>query len=363
MGGSLQVISKKNKIVALEISFKNQSVDFAPMLETTNDPNIKAHIVGRDTLLPFVKMQLEDAFAYLQCYFHVEVVVENIQAQYIAESSEEEKKISIKSFKVDKETVTPFIPFDIFTRAVMAAEISTPPKLEANFFNMSREELFRERYIDSFRYSFLLIESVYGEGKFRSMHLKEALKRNTNFVEIVSDAITNRIKPKEKKSDTERLLLDGVGVDVIIDHLVDKRGFYFHGNTSRKNSWKPHEQQEAESLSLLSLHIASRIAADAALPMFGEVLSKRYQQAARSVGAIVTTKVSYKFRDPIETFDREGHLVMNVPGTKPTAKLAVHLAEQFLTYFKETFPNCDLKSATCVVSSTGETVFSLNVEV
>ena len=365
MGGTLRAVSVDDRIVAFEISFGGQDSNHAPALEEAKEDDVKAHIIERDKLLPFVKMQMEEAFAYLQCYFDVDIASDEMEVRYIGETEEEERRIPIKSFNVTRNNVTPTIPYDMFTRALMVAETKPAPRVEANFLKMARTELFRERYIDSFRYSFLLIESIYGDGKFKSVQLKTVLKKSTDFTRLVSIALNERISPKHHKwSDTEKLLSsDAVTIDAVIDHIVDKRGHYFHGNIRQKDAWRPHEQQAAASLSLLSLGIANRIATQAAHSMFHDSLSKRHYEAAKSAGAIITMRVTFSFREQGEDFDREGQLNMTVPGTRATPKVAVYAAENFIKYFRESIPHANLKSARCVVPETGQSVFHLEVDV
>ena len=229
---------------------------------------------------------------------------------------------------------------------------------------MARAELLKERYIDSFRYSFLLIESIYGNGKFKSQQLKAELGNNTEFISIVKRALKERILPKySNSSDTEKLLSCSPKVEDVIGHIVDKRGFYFHGNIKRKNIWKPHEQETAESLCLLSLSIANMIAFQASSPMFDHTLSKRHFEGAKSAGATMAMKVNYRFRGQGENFDREGHFNINVPGTKVTSKLAVYVASEFLREVQGVVPTADIKSARCTDARTGKVVFDFQVHV
>jgi len=74
-------------------------------------------------------------------------------------------------------------------------------------------------------------------------------------------------------------------------------------------------------------------------------------------------RVIYQFYEQDLDFKSEGQLNINVPGTKATAKLAVYLADKFLTHFREKHPDSDLVMATCVVIETGHRVFSFQVEV
>ena len=240
MGGHLRAISRDNKVIGFEISFSGQPVHFAPAAEVHDKDDIKYTISMRDKLLPFVQMHLEDAFSYLQCYFDIEILIGEIEARYQGETEDEENQIKIKSFRSEKQKYSPIMPYDIFTRALMAAETGRAPTLAANFLTMARSEVLQERYIDSFRYSFLLIEAVYGDGKYRAAQMKEALKSSTEFTSIVSNAFRNPILQRQpRNTDTDTLLSTCPSVEDIIDHIVDKRGFYFHGNVKRSNAWKP----------------------------------------------------------------------------------------------------------------------------
>lgn len=286
MGGDLRVISKDEKVTAIEITFRGQPVHLAPAVETHEEGDVKFTITGRDTLLQFVKMHLEEAFAYLQCYFDMEILINEIEARYIGETEEEEKQIKIKSFKSEREKRPSMVPYDLFTRAIMVAETTKAPRLEANLLRMARTEMLQERYIDSFRYSFLLIEFLYGNGKYKADQLKAALKASPEFMSIVTNALKERMLPRHpRNSDTEKLLSAFPKAEAVIDHLVEKRGFYFHGNVKRKDAWRPHEQETAEALCLLSLNIAMLISHSAAAPMFDDSLSQRHFDNATTQNA------------------------------------------------------------------------------
>ena len=364
MGGDLRVVSKGGKVVAIEIAFSGQPVHLAPTAEPREEGEVKLVISGRDTLLPFVKMQLEEAFSYIQCYFDVEILIDEIEARYVGETEEEEAQIKIKSFKSRREKNSWMMPYDVVARALLAGETGKAPRLEANFLRMARTEMLRERYIDAFRYAFLLIESVYGEGKFRAAQVKDVLKANAEFVSIVTSTLKNLVPRRSLQAgDTDVLLSTSPTAEAVIDHMVDKRGFYFHSNIKRKDVWRPHEQEMAETLCSLSYGVAMLIAQSAAMPMFDDTLSKRYVDNARRVGAIMSMNVNCRFHEPTETFDREANVAINIPGTKVTPKMAVKVAREFLDRFADIAPCADLKSARCTVAKTGQKVFDIDLHV
>ena len=364
MGGDLRVISIDEKVNAFEITFTGQPVHLAPAVEVHEQGDAKFTITERDTLLPFVKMQLGKAFAYLQCYFDVEILIGEIEAKYAGETAEEETQIKIKSRKSKRKKNTLMVPYDVFTRAVMASETGKAPELEANILRMARTEMLQERYIDSFRYSFLLIDFIYGDGQHKTAKLKATLKANQEFMSIVTNALKENMSPKHpRNSDTERLLSTFPTAEAVIDHLVDKRGFYFHGNVRRKNAWQPHEQETAEALCLLSLNIAMFISHVAAAPMFEDSLSQRHFDNAKRVGAIMTMNINFLFHDPTDNLNKPENVNIDTPGTKVTPKMAVNVAENFLNRFKDMVPVGDLRSAKCTVAGTGQKVFDMEFHV
>jgi hypothetical protein len=168
---------------------------------------------------------------------------------------------------------------------------------------------------------------------------------------------------RPRNSDTEKFLAASPRAEAVVDHLVEKRGFYFHGNVKRKNAWQPHKQETAEALALLSLEIAMLISHAAAAPMFDETFSQRHFDDAKRVGAIMTMSVRFRFREPDDILDRNESMNISVPGTKATPRMAVYVAKNFLARFEEVAPFAELKSATCTVKETGQKVFDIRFQI
>lgn len=297
MGGGLKVVSNNGMASAFEITFTGQSVELAPKAEQTGDGDVALSITMRDSLLPFVRTQLEKAFTYLMCYFDLALLIEEIGIKYEGETPDKEKQIAVKGYSSRRDKPQLSIPYDLLPRAIMAAETGQAPEFEATLVSAARTAMLEERYIDSFRYAFLLIESLYGDEKFKTEQQKVTLKKNADFVPLVAKSIKNCMRPKRlRNSDTERLLAASPTPDAVIDHLVDKRGFYFYGNVKRKHAWRPHEQEAAEALALLSLEIVLLISHAAAAPIFDDAFSKRHSDNAKRIGAIITMKVDFSYR-------------------------------------------------------------------
>jgi hypothetical protein len=360
MNGTLRLLEENGRAKAIQITFTGEPLTHAPRIEEHAKGPVKATITGRDDRLMLVKRQVEDAVAFLECLYNVDLATEQIEAKYEGENPEEEDKIDVKGMKVGVNERPLPLTFDMLTRAFMAAETSDGPKFQATLVKAARTSLFSQLYIDSFRYSFLLIEALYGEGQFKKAGLKAALKANGSFVAHVSEALRGVMPPKgNHSSDTLILLAGNPAAEAVIDHLVEKRGFYFHGNVKRKDAWRPEEQHHAEALALLALGIAQQIAQDGAAPIFQPELGRRHFQEAMDAGARIVFEVSFTFREPEESFSRNGVLRINTPGTKVTGKQAFAIAQEFLRHFEHDAPVAALEHASCRVQGSGERVFDL----
>ncbi|WP_120497617.1 hypothetical protein [Kiloniella sp. EL199] len=364
LGGDLELISKDSKIIAFKTTFHKQSIELAPTISMNADSIAKCSINASDALKNIVLMQLRKAFYFLQCYFDVNILIDEVESQYEPENKEEAAQLKITSYKKNENNFPTIIPFDLFTRAIMAAERGDSPQLEATFLQIARSTAFEKRYIDSFRYSFLLIETLYGNGKFKSKQLKEQLTEDKNFTEAVKSALQNPYSPHRKTSTNDdktlKLLVESPSVKTIIEHLVDMRGFYFHGNIKRKDNWQADKQDKAKTLCFFTLDILMAISQKAASLMFNNDFIKKHYENAINVGAIMTMKVEFKHQIPEYGFDETNTLRIKVPGTKPTNKLAVAVLKEFIEQFEHTTPTSELKSANCIVEETGQKVFHID---
>jgi hypothetical protein len=361
MGGTLTPIVTDGRVSGVEVSIPGQPLSYAPTWNQERKGRSVGTVTIEDKLQPFVEFQLRDALTFLQCLFDVEIDLEDMEARYFAESPEEEAALTIRSWKTSKDRSPLLLPYDLWTRALLAAEKSSPPHFEATLVHAARTEMLAKRYIDSFRYSFLMFEALYGNGKFKTDQLRDAFRDAPELVSAIEFVLKNGpMKPKRPgSSDTELLVSSSPTASAVIDHLVEKRGFYFHGNVRRRDAWQPHQQERAEALCLLALEVALKISADAAGPMFLAEHSQNHFKNAEKAGAVMTLRVSFDYQEPPHSIPKTASVNLRVPGTKVTRKLAVYAAQQFLQMFGDRTPNADLKKATCVTHDAAIPVFDL----
>jgi hypothetical protein len=359
-GGKCRVIEEEGYAKALEVTFEKQPLHFAPHAQSHATGVVKMTITGRDDRMTFVTRQLDNAANFLECMFDIDLATDEIEAKYEGETPDEEAQIDIKGGSIGRHHAALPLSYDMLTRAIVAAEKNDGPKFEATLVATARKALARQEFINSFRYSFLLIESLYGEGQFKKAGLQAALKANQEFRGFVDAGVKGVISAKDDRtSDTAKLLTTTPSVDVVIDHLVEMRGFYFHGNVKRKDAWKPDQQGAAESLALLAIGIVMQVSMNAAAPIFEPDVNQRHFDDAMRAGARLVFEIKFKFREPEETFSREHQINISMPGTKPTPRTAFAAAQQFLLAFQHNQPVSALLSAECTLQGTGHKVFEL----
>jgi hypothetical protein len=360
-GGTCHLVEEGGAVKYIEAVVRERSVSEGPHIVGGENEGDIPTIVVNDQNLSLVQFQLEDAMAFLQSQFNVGLDWNEVEAFYEAESEEEEDQIAISDIKIGRKFPTAVLPFNLFAGAIICAEKERGPSFEATLVASGREAMFQKRYIDSFRYSFLLIESRFGDGKFKSIELKRSLKKDVEFMNAAQQALQNfKLHPGAPPSDTSRLLNAGRNVDALIDHLVDKRGIYFHGNLRRPDAWRAEQQSEAQDLAAISAEIVLAICLGVASSMHSPSVAQRFNEYAIRAGAQIVYQIDFTFRMPEETFTRQHRLNVTANGTKPTGDSIIEVIKLFISHFEDYAPMGTLETAVCVIQHTGKKVFEMS---
>lgn len=359
-GGVCRIVEEGGRAKAMEVVFAQQPLEQAPRFVESDGETAELTLVNGDQHLSFVTHVLGDAMAFLQSYFEIDLAWHDIEARYEGETPEEEALIEVKSFSIGRHVPSLVLPFDLLARSIMCAHKARGPRFESALVSAATKAISEQQYINSFRYSFLLIESIYGAGQFKSSALKSVFKADAELRSVVDFVLKSEGSIARKfASDTAELLEKKPTVDALIDHLVDKRGFYFHGNVRRQDAWRAEKQDEAHALAFVALLIAQGITQKAAAPMFTESSMSELFDNAKKVGAILVYQIDYSFREPEEEFSRNHRLSVKMPGSKPTPLAALQVAKEFIRHFEEKCPLSDLEKAICTVDG-GKKVFEIN---
>jgi hypothetical protein len=287
------------------------------------------------------------------------------EAEYIGETDAERDQIAIHRFSYGTCADEPLtLTYDFVTRAMMAAEqpLSNEHRLFAALHSASREATKQARYIDSFRYSFLLLDALFGQGQFKKAGLEKAFEASTVLMTAIKTAVAEYLEDKGRRpTDTGLFLRSSPSPQQVSKYLIERRGHYFHGNQLKPAAWQPHEQGEARDLAHLCIAISFELNGRFSEPIFAEGNGPRHFSEAKASGAIMTMIVDYTFRHEGEKQDQQDRLTINMPGTKVTRWMATEAAKQFLVKFTEEYPERSLMHVLGSNAVNGDSIFEIKL--
>lgn len=341
---------------ALVLLFRNQPTEMAPSIDKLSGP-IKAQINIKGGIESIGRRIAQRFSDYINLYFVVPFDLKAMEAEYIPSDDAERAAMQMFSFKSKMEQQNPPLPFDLMAQAFYAVESDEDPSFVSHMTQLTREALIAGQDIDAFRYGFLLIEALYGNGKFQTRDLVRELLDSADFRPMIERTIAAiQHDPVHRDSVAKATIAKHGTAEAPIKHLVDRRGFYFHGNLKRKDAWRPDKASEARPIAEIVVDLAGQIAASYGSAMFGANVNTRYMSNARSQGAMMTIQVQFHFVDN-NGIRRTGSIEFDAPGTRATSNLAIKVNGHFLQWAETELRGETLVSARGVVKETGVEVF------
>ena len=367
-GGTFRLRMENGKITYFEIVFNDQPVDHGFLRATDYVEGVKTAVNWRDPRRKEMQKYFGRVLAFLQCDYDIEADVEEIECWYEAETEEEERALvtDLQGLAFGKSTGSEVESVDhaSIATALFAAEGEDAPFLTSDLAKMARSAMNRERYIDSFRYSFLLMEFFFGDGQFKAAKLTQAFKSSIQFRSLVENALRDPTLLGGLGSDKVHSKLEELrSIDTVIDYIVDKRGIYFHGNNKRPNAWTSNQQQEAEVICRLSMAIVRGMSSDELTSvMYSNQNWARYETNASAEGVMLRTSIRFRVYDRGDKLNKTYNTEHDFVAATTSPKHSVNIAIEALNFFLERFSNVDLRSASASVKDAGKELFELNIE-
>ena len=304
-GGEFQFQLKEEKVTHFVISFTNQPIEHGFRRAGGYKEGENIAITWKDPRRLEMQKYFSRVLAFLQCDYDIDADVEEIECWYAAESDEEKQHLDNDlhglafSRRPEKEII--YVDHKSIGAAVFAAEGEEAPFLAADLIGMARRALNGGRYIDSFRYSFLLIEFLFGKGKFKTAALKASFKSSDELRSAVDRALSDPMLLQGIESQGVQSKINALQTfDAVVNYLVDERGLYFHGNQTGPNAWTSDQQKSAEPVCRLAMAIVKVITYDEIKNIFSNDNWKRYEDNGIAGGAILPTRIVFKGLDTEE---------------------------------------------------------------
>lgn len=363
LGARMTLVADGDLVSALKFSFTGQPTTLAPTFADPDTPGQPPRITVNDPLQTMLRQKVQNGFSFIQALFPVQVAFDRTDAEYEGETPEESEAISISHFSYGESEDRPLtLTYDFFTRAMMAAEkpYDERYRLFATLTGYAREASKEKRYIDAFRYYFLILDAFFGEGQFKKAGLKKAFKGHQSLIDAIKLAATDYKEDRARPATPTGIFLrEAPTPEEIADHLIERRGHYFHSNRRKPGAWNPDKQDEARDLSWLCSMICFNLSDEYSAPMFAEELAPRHYAEAQKSGAIIVLRIDYTYTDDDGGEPKQGRLNVNMPGTKVTRKMATEMTQEFVRTFIESQPASSLMHAICHEAKSGKLIFEI----
>lgn len=357
-GDTLLAFEKDGEdISAVVVTVRNLADEDLPVV-TMPDPSeglpnlsIRGDAIGRG------RRVVSRFLDYINLYFSIRVDLRSVEIEYVPNNDAERDRLDMYGMTINREPPISRLPFDILAQAFFASEGDFDPSFASRMLTAARDALVDEQYIECFRYCFLLIEALYGDGKFQKADLVRAFCDSSEFRPVIESTIAEfRSDPLYKSAPGRALVAKYDTPETLMKHLAERRGYYFHGNLKRADPWHPDKQDEARALAEVCLDLAIGGTHSFSAAMFDPEINQRFIDNAKQQGAIVSVEVQYFYLNA-DGQRRKGRMTMEAPGTVVTSDLAVTINKNFLHWAQTDLRRETLVHAIAIDQSTGREIF------
>ena len=237
--------------------------------------------------------------SYIQCVAEIDFDPMEIEVHYHAQTDEEKQHIPFEGMFITKgenRKKKAILDHEILGAAVFGSikADNQTPFFVGELKNLSRRSAREERYVDAFRYDFLIIEALYGKGQFKSAQLARSLKSARSLLSALETAREGaKWTIEEVVDDTQDAICSNSTTEELIDHLVKKRGYYFHGNPAmlRQVNWT---SEEGKTLCILLGLATDAILRENTGNLYELEAWERYEECAKLQGMTTKLEVQYQ---------------------------------------------------------------------
>lgn len=267
IGGYLyDFITKNGFITHISVTVPNFNERYLPTITSHPEGRVKASInIPQDPIFPEIQQELRTFQGLLALFGLDSIAIDNPKIEWIPENAEEKKKIqSINTgpitYSKNKLPARP-LQHDILVKSLIAAkQINEARSVEIplNFYRKGTHDIFERRYIEAIYDFYFVIETIYGDGKFKKKAIIEKFTQSTglrNSIKKTLDSPDHEILRDNALKKIYEQKIASKSIEEIIEHIVELRGFLHHHTIKNNKIWHPdnHNIYKVEALFLLQV--------------------------------------------------------------------------------------------------------------
>lgn len=247
-----------------------------PKVVQNPQPGVKLGLhIPSTAHLPFVQIELRSVEGLLSLYGLEGIDIDTPALTWEPENEEERQRIKLFSFErsskeIDDAELYP-VSFDLVARSILSAWDAREINVPLSFFRKGRIDIRERRYIEAYYDFFFVLETTFGEGKFKTAPLKQAFKTNNKLLGIVTAVLSDahflrEISRNERLQQKHTSCYAGKPAVQILDALIDLRGLLHHHSSKDKHRWHPEDHQKFELEAKLIERVAFGVVFDLSEP-------------------------------------------------------------------------------------------------
>jgi len=167
------------------------------------------------------------------------------KSEWIPENAEERAKLDLFGFERNREEEGRSYPapaIDLLLRTIVSVEKFRGWEVPLNFNRRGRLAVIQERYTEAFYEFYFFIESLYGNGKFKThavtAEFNASIELNAAIQEAVADPDFELKSDPVLRAEFQKHYATEPHTE-IVQRLVEMRGFLHHHSSKNKKAWNP----------------------------------------------------------------------------------------------------------------------------
>jgi hypothetical protein len=199
----------------------------------------------------------------------------NVSIEWIPESEQEKKEISIKkysrsfSFQKEKGLLSQEWLFNTIIHKRRLEHLTLP----FSFFRNGLKHYKEFQYQESFLNFYLMLEGVFGNGKFKNDKIKSEFKKSPMLIQsiekLLGDLKNSQLKHYEWFKEMSEKYNKEPSIESVIHIIVEQRGNLSHfSNKNNDRNKNPYKDKDFDSLAFITLMICKYVSNDLRLEPF-----------------------------------------------------------------------------------------------
>ena len=358
-GGTFQVIRENGKAVGFTVEFTGTAPDIFRVKDGINKGGIYR---WSEMMMFYGRLR-----SYLQCVSEIDFDPSEVSIDHIGETEEEKKQYPmckmVMPTRKDR-TAKNIIDPEILAATVFAScnDDTQAPHFIGELKRMSRRSKREGRYVDSFRYDFLIMETLYGKGQFKTKQLADAMKSEKNFLDILQIAKKQTsITSETPRDETETLICSSCSSEDLVDHIIKMRGYYFHGRKRMiaRRDWRLDDK--ARTLCIFSNSTTDMVLQELTSHIYEDGSGKQYEECAKTQGMVTILELDVLLWLALEKRSRQDKIHEEVIGDVSSSRNRIKWAMSILERLKYNEDQPKLESLVGKDQESGQELFMIRI--